>query len=94
MVTEIFKQIFICPYCNKKYYNLDDCDECIEEHVDKEYAITDEKFIYKCDFCDTEHDNEYDAEECESEHIENNDSYYTKYKLKQAGKHPNQSVLF
>lgn len=93
MVSIIEKDIWACPYCNKEYDRYEDALECVQECANIDYPKESKNSIFACDYCKKQYSDEGEAEECEEDHAENQDEFFSKVKLKQAGEHPSQRRL-
>lgn len=88
------KYIYRCPYCLKEYTSFEDCQICIYNCADTDTPIEEKITLYVCGYCGEEFRSEKLCEECEKEHETNQDEFYSRIKLKEAGEHPSQNKLF
>ena len=82
MVKEKLIDIFKCPYCNRKYDNEDDAEDCRDDCLEKDDIISDEESRYSCEYCEKEYNHEGQAKSCETYHINRQDNFYLEYEFK------------
>lgn len=100
MVKDLTRDGWECPYCENKFDEQYDAEECAEEcaHIERTRKIT--IYEYVCDGCNNKFKDEFKAENCEIDHKNKHDKFYenmkrteSKRKLDEASKHPNQIQL-
>ena len=86
MVKELKKEIYVCPYCDEKYDDECEAQECRDECCMKDDVETSSKIVYICEECEEEFDSEEKAIEHEKNHC--NDG------INKAREHKNQTRLY
>ena len=92
MVKEKTVTWFVCPYCNNRYRDESDAEDCRDNCLDVEAIEEDSDTLYECEICGKEFDDEDNAETHEQEHSEYQE-FQDQLKLAEAAEYPEQKKL-
>lgn len=93
-------ECFICPYCDEKFDDEYDAEDCAEQCCLKYVDPISIKSQYQCEICDARSYHRDEIMLCEAKHEEDEDQYYEFYleslarlKLEEAARHPSQTHI-